>query len=524
MKNYLKRYLRFILAPILLIATILVCSGQTWTGGGANDNWSTAGNWTSLPTNDGSDQLVFSGTVGLTPFTDVPWSLDELVFDATAGSFTLSGSDITVISRGGGYFWLENNSSNRQIINNNIIYSGTATNHNIQIRASAGDIVINGDLDLGEARAWLGSTNNPTFTTIEVNGTISGTGPRSLDIGQRGMVVVLSGNNTFTGDLLNQRAQLILRHNNALGSANSVEFARNNNPATDNSDAGVLTEGALTISSNFLVGDNTNTSNPSRAYIGGNSAHNSEFSGDITLGTNAVRGRQLELVSVEGGQVTFSGDLLGAGTDNNDGVVKVGSGTVILSGLSNTYKGTTIVSEGTLLINGAFGANGLGVLVEDGATLGGLGLINRAIEVQSGATLIGGSGFGVSETLSVNADLLFQAGSEIQLVLGAGGTLSSLSRSGGIWVFSDAQLFTFEGTPEVGTYLGLITGLSGSEAGLSEIANWGITNSELVGEFSYSSGSINLEITAIPEPSTVGLLIAAILFPAVFFRKRFYRQ
>jgi autotransporter-associated beta strand protein len=79
-------------------------------------------------------------------------------------------------------------------------------------------------------------------------------------------------------------------------------------------------------------------------------------------------------VNKTSGTDTFSGDIQGA-----QGVIKSGSGTLVLAGAS-TYTGATTVSLGKLLVNGNISGTGA-VTVDAGATLGGSGTIGGATTV-----------------------------------------------------------------------------------------------------------------------------------------------
>ena len=61
------------------------------------------------------------------------------------------------------------------------------------------------------------------------------------------------------------------------------------------------------------------------------------------------------------------------------GLAKTGGGTLILSGSGKNYGGTTLVSAGTLLLDGALGS--AAVTVSAGATLGGAGTIGGNVTV-----------------------------------------------------------------------------------------------------------------------------------------------
>src|SRR5215471_13358268 len=65
----LRRYYRLCLESLedrLAPATL------TWDGGGANDNWTTAANWVGDVAPNPGDDLVFAGTVRLTPNNNFP--------------------------------------------------------------------------------------------------------------------------------------------------------------------------------------------------------------------------------------------------------------------------------------------------------------------------------------------------------------------------------------------------------------------------------------------------------------------
>src|SRR5438105_8211702 len=92
--------------PCLLTSSVL---GQTWNGGGINDNWSTNGNWIGgvAPVNTGAASVSFGGVIRLTPNVDVPWNINALTFNNGAGTFFIGGSALTI-----GAGSITNNSTN----------------------------------------------------------------------------------------------------------------------------------------------------------------------------------------------------------------------------------------------------------------------------------------------------------------------------------------------------------------------------------------------------------------------------
>ncbi|MFN4257798.1 MAG: autotransporter-associated beta strand repeat-containing protein, partial [Gemmataceae bacterium] len=155
--------------------------------------------------------------------------------------------------------------------------------------------------------------------------------------------MVLSGDNSFTGNVTVAAGELALRHANALGA-----------PGGTNS----VTAGAAVILQNVNVSGETLTLNgngPGNSGALRNDIGDNEWSGDIILNT-ASR------VGVEAGTtLTLSGSIQGGG-----GLIKELPGTLIYSGaVANTYIGNTTIQEGTLILNKsvANGAIAAGTLI-----------------------------------------------------------------------------------------------------------------------------------------------------------------
>jgi fibronectin-binding autotransporter adhesin len=107
-----------------------------------------------------------------------------------------------------------------------------------------------------------------------------------------------------------------------------------------------------------------------------------EGAGDVQLGAKALTTGGLNT------STTLSGTISG----NGGSVVKVGSGTLGLSG-ANTYTGGTTVAGGTLAVNNTSGsATGTGaVQVQGGATLAGNGSVAGAVSIAKGGVLSAGN-------------------------------------------------------------------------------------------------------------------------------------
>ena len=121
-------------------------------------------------------------------------------------------------------------------------------------------------------------------------------------------------------------------------------------------------------------------------------------------------------VGSDNASTTFSGVLQnGVGTL---GLSKTGTGTLILTGTTNTYSGLSDVQGGQLSVRGNLGTSA--VHVESGATLGGAGTINGAVTILSGGILAPGNSTVGTLTLG---SLVLNSGSVSNFELGPAGTV-----------------------------------------------------------------------------------------------------
>jgi T5SS/PEP-CTERM-associated repeat protein/autotransporter-associated beta strand protein len=108
---------------LLTIACSLssVCQGgETWDGGGTDNEWSTAANWNGLrgdvsaPPNDGTADIIMAGTIKLSNILDVDWDVNSLTFNNTAGAFSVNGYSGVTLGMGAG--GVSNNDSQLQTL------------------------------------------------------------------------------------------------------------------------------------------------------------------------------------------------------------------------------------------------------------------------------------------------------------------------------------------------------------------------------------------------------------------------
>jgi hypothetical protein len=145
---------------------------------------------------------------------------------------------------------------------------------------------------------------------------------------------------------------------------------------------------------------------------------------------------------------------------------------------------------------------------------------------------MGGDGISASGTFTVQngstGAITLNSGSVIELALGASGTHSTLAHVGtGTISFALNQVFTFlDFGAQPGLYSSIVTGVGATVLTASNTTGWTISDLGWAGTFVWNplTDSIDLTLTAIPEPRTwIGgaLALAAI---GVMCRKRFTKR
>lgn len=124
------------------------------------------------------------------------------------------------------------------------------------------------------------------------------------------------------------------------------------------------------------------------------------------------------IVDSNGKAVTIAQALVhsnvGGDADPDGGLIKLGAGTLTLSGV-NTYSGPTVVSNGVLAITGSLGTNA--VTVRAGAALGGSGTVNGPVTLDVGSAAINMNN-GTNETLTLAAGLTLNDGNGLNFEVG----------------------------------------------------------------------------------------------------------
>lgn len=196
-------------------------------------------------------------------------------------------------------------------------------------------------------------------------------------------------------------------------------------------------------------------------------------------------------------------------------LTKTGAGRLVIrGGTDNTNTlGAIVVSAGELLVtSGTLDARLASVTVNSGALLGGAGNIFRPVTIENGGTLA--AGFDAAGTLTVG-DLSLKNSSILAFELGS--LLGTNDKIAAQNLVLDGLLnVTNLGGLQVGSYTLMTYSGTLTDNGLT-INNVPVGFS---GSISASGGIVNLNITTIPEPTTISLFVISSLGLIIIRRHR----
>jgi autotransporter-associated beta strand protein len=286
---------------------------------------------------------------------------------------------------------------------------------------------------------------------------------------------------------------------------------------------GSITNGAGSIAVTKSGSGKWTLSNSLNSYTGATtiSAGTLEIQGSVASSSNISNSGTL--IFNNASAQSYGNAISGTGT-----LTKNGAGTFTLAG-TNSYSGSTTVSAGTLLVNGSTAA-GSTVGVSLGATLGGTGTINGAVNVSGvlspGAsietlgtgTLSLASGSSLLHELdssvatSVGSDLLKVTGN-LNLAGTVGLTLSDFATTDVAFNVNDVfSVINYTGTWNGGLFTFEGNELADAEEFTFGLNTWRINYAAATGGSNFvdehvAGSFVNLTVlTAVPEPSSVALL------------------
>ncbi len=491
---------------------------RTWTGAGADANWSTADNWDgSVPVS--GDPLVFNGSARQINTNDLP-DLSVLSVTFNNGGFTLYGNALT---------------------------------NNTAITNLAGTNTLSGDLawDSTGAKTWSIAAGSELVlnntTTVEVNGDhrVEGGGTLRLkgamNIGQVGTAnppfVVNDGQHIVDGGSFVSRggyrigsdataaagAQTVLTNNAALtitASSGNVRVGDSANPVTSRLviDHSTLTSAGARLCIPYAAGATSEVSQVGGTVSGARVSFSDSGAGQ---GTYTIKNGTLETYSISEGtsgalsymyfdnavlralygatnlfmsgldsaeiqsggltidaqtDIVIAQDLIGAG-----GLTNSGYSAVTLTG-ANTYAGDTVVSAGKLVLPTAHTYSGR-INVADYAELG-VQVQTPGTSLTNGSLTLGSSGIA---TLSFDLGSFSNPTAPLMVV-------TNLTAKGVVSVNVANGLFLTTGSIVLVDYQGSIGGGGFGAFVLANVPSG--MSAELVNNTANSS--IDLKITAVP--------------------------
>lgn len=336
---------------------------------------------------DGTVTLGGSGTINTNSWVSIGRSTGTGILNVNGGTLNKTNGGTAFIVGDGSTGTL--NQTNGTIATNGEFWVGSGTS-NGNYNMSGGTL---------SADSWfvVGRNNGGVGKITMTGGTITKGGANDFVIGGDG---TSSGTVLFSGGLINVTAGVtnIGKNNTATGvltMSGTADFRTSQMivgvgsataTGTVNLNGGIIRTSALNggagISTFHFNGGTLQATADSANFIAG-------------LGTADILAGGA-LIDTQTFNVTASQVLSGSGN-----LTKSGSGTLTLTG-NSTYDGATLVSAGTLLVNGSIGSSA--VTVSSGATIGGTNGTVGALTVNSGGFVAAGNSIGMLTAAAADID------------------------------------------------------------------------------------------------------------------------
>lgn len=217
-----------------------------------------------------------------------------------------------------------------------------------------------------------------------------------------------------------------------------------------------------------------------------------------------MSGFDLTATSIQGGFISVE-------ADGSLGDVTIAAGSALLIDMGATAAAGKVESAGTLIISEFVSGNGTlqaseGVTIQNGGTLSGAGTIQGDVTIMEGATVEGGAYF-ESAGLSITGNLTMSGTMGVTIVnehfdlIGSINLTGDLNLSGLLYV-QIVDVENVEGLYGVITYTGELTGAFSGVVGTNPGYHY-----QLI--YNHDEKMVQLQVTAVPEPSTAALLATA---------------
>jgi autotransporter-associated beta strand protein len=402
-------------------------SSRTWDGGGADNNWATAANWSSnrlpvagldliFPAGAPADSLVSTNNIAGLDARTLTFGGKDYVIGGNA--ITLSDG-INVDTTGSGTLG--------PILNANITLTGAQT---FTCNGPVG-AVFGGILTLPSFGLTVDGTNNLTFA-----GQVTGGGGITKNGG--GTLFLVGTGNNYTGNTIINSGIVEIQSTNSLGATGVSSFTIVQNGAT-------LQLGPNAVNVPEMISLNGSGVAGIGALFAASCNAICSIAGSVSLASNTTIGATV------GQTVELSGPI-----SSSSGLTKVGAGALWLNN-SNSYTGVTNISQGRMLVtnSGALGATG-----------------------DSNNTVVSSGG-----VLDINSVTLAE-----DLTLNAGSTLTT---SGGVVTPTLNGAMTLVGTPDINVSSSSTMTINGAIGGSGGLRKYSTGTLVLAGNNSYTGDTRN---------------------------------
>jgi fibronectin-binding autotransporter adhesin len=549
-----------ILLLFFTVAAPLVCwtdgvnaSSATWSANPESNQWIDSDNWSAGGPPDGDSDIATFASSSITTITVLhtdnlghvfPIKVSGIIFESGASAYTLISDGISGAFVIGG-IGIVNNSGIVQHLNGakftnnatagtNLTALGGFTTFRDFSRADHAIITNNAatfPFAEGE-RAAFADFSSADHAMITNNAAVTNAGAGSTvflghstaghaTIMNNGGTIYASGDTSFKDNSTADHATIVA--NGAMAndlSGATIEFRSSASAGGATLIANAGSNGGLGGTIGFF---NNTTGGTSRIEVWGNgtlSLVTHDFATALTIGslegTGIVYlGRNTLEVGSNNANTSFSGSIQDSNVPISPplagSLVKIGTGTLTLSGL-NTYNGSTTVEAGQLIVNGSITSN----VTVNGGTLGGSGT-TKGITVNNGGTLAPGNSPGI---LNVSGNLRLALGSTYLVDLNGSALGKEYDQTNvtGVVTLDGATLsLNLSFTPIAGSMFVIINNdlsdmVIGTFDGLSEGATF--ESGGRAFSISYHGGDGNdVVLNAVPEPQIwVLLLVGGLAF------------
>ncbi|HEY1788044.1 MAG TPA: autotransporter-associated beta strand repeat-containing protein [Verrucomicrobiae bacterium] len=323
-------------------------ANQIWTGGGADNFWETAANWSGGGGISPGDSLLFGGTIRNTTTNNFPTgtAFDNITFAEPAGPFTLNGNSISL---------------NGNITNNQVVTTEAVTLPLALAVTPTVDVVPNGVLTISGVISGANGLTKTDGGQINLTAANLFTGPLSI----LGGTVAAGADPNLGAVPASATVGDIVINGGILRATNSFTINANRGIAVGSASGGggtVIVDAGKTLTYSGIIANNGGSGGLSKSSFGGLTLSGANTytgptviqNGLLTLNFGAAGAPANNIISGSS-PLTVGGTTAGVGQTNYAGLLLSGAAS---TAVSQTFNGTVIAPGGEFIqaTNGTSGS------------------------------------------------------------------------------------------------------------------------------------------------------------------------